>query len=66
MNSPFLHSPVMAVLLCSLLIQNFLADNIRAASRHSNRKDPKQQQLKELQEKRERELVQHHRGQLPQ
>ena len=46
--------------------QNFLADNIRAASRHGNRRQaPKDVRLEELRERRERELEQHQRGEVP-
>lgn len=48
------------------ITKNYLADNIRAASRHDVRRDPRQEQLKELQAKKERNLSQYQRGQLPQ
>ena len=48
------------------LPQNYLADNIRAAGCHGIRRDPRHEQLKELQQKKERELAQYQRGQLPQ
>lgn len=46
--------------------KNYLAGNIRAASRQGVRNDPRQEKLAELQKRKEKDLAQHQTGKLPQ
>ena len=46
-------------------IQNYLADNIQAASQQVVRRDPQKERLTEVEKKQEKDLARHQRGRLP-
>jgi hypothetical protein len=67
-SDPLTHLPgrILRPPTASSNTKNYLADNVRAASRHGVRQDPRHARLEELQLKRETEFSQYQRGRLPQ